>query len=228
MNKLEEFFYVKPKKLTIHKWKHYLKIYDRHFSKFIGKNPVILEIGIYKGGSLEMWNDYFDGNCTIYAIDIDPECTEVPNKLERDNIKVFIGDQENRDFWKQFKEHAPKFDIIIDDGGHTMKQQIVTFEEMYSHVKDDGVYLCEDLHTSYWSSHNGGLRRPNTFIEYSKNFIDNLHAFYMPANEMNRTFRQTTNSIHYYDSIIVLEKEISNGPEVDLVDPPNIHNCKTW
>jgi len=69
MNKLEKFFYGEDNKiLCIHKWHHYFKIYDRHFKKFIDKNPIILEIGSSPGGSLEMWNNYFDEKCTIKII----------------------------------------------------------------------------------------------------------------------------------------------------------------
>lgn len=137
-------------KLSVHKWHHYFKIYNRHFKRFIGRNPTILEIGIYKGGSLEMWNYYFDGKCQIYGIDIDKNCLNIPNVLEVDNINVTLGDQSNRDFWKEYLKDKPKFDIVIEDGGHTMSQQIVTYEELIDHVSDNGVYLCEDLHTSYW------------------------------------------------------------------------------
>ena len=73
MNKLAQFFYNEPKRRAVHKWEHYLDIYDKHFKKFQGKNPKILEIGVYKGGSIDMWKWYF-GECTIYAIDIDPAC----------------------------------------------------------------------------------------------------------------------------------------------------------
>ena len=112
-------------KLSVHKWHHYFKIYNRHFKRFIGRNPTILEIGIYKGGSLEMWNYYFDGKCQIYGIDIDKNCLNIPNVLEVDNINVTLGDQSNRDFWKEYLKDKPKFDIVIEDGGHTMSQQIV-------------------------------------------------------------------------------------------------------
>ena len=55
-NKLEDYFWNKDKKLMIHKWHHYFKMYDLHFNRFIDKNPTILEIGVSEGGSLEMWN----------------------------------------------------------------------------------------------------------------------------------------------------------------------------
>ena len=215
MNKLEEYFWNKcDKKLKTHKWHHYFKIYDKYFKKFVGKNPKILEIGVSQGGSLEMWNYYFDKECTIYGIDVHPSCLIVPKLLQSTNIHIEIGDQENRDFWKNYLKNKPKFDIIIDDGGHTMNQQIVTYEELYDHLSDNGVYLCEDVHTSYWSDYGGGLNEKQTFIEYSKRFIDMINFYhirnYSSEEELikSQKFRQTTNSIHYYDSIIVLEKEV--------------------
>ena len=62
--------------------------------------------------------------------------------------------------------------ILIDDGGHTMEQQIVTFEELYDHINDGGIYLCEDVHTSYLEKFGGGYQKEGTFIEYSKKIID--------------------------------------------------------
>jgi len=211
MNKLEDYFWNKSKKLSIHKWHHYFDIYDRHFKKFIGKNPTILEIGVAKGGSLEMWNHYFENECHIFGIDINTSCLDVPESLGSSNIQVEIGNQEDRGFWKTYLADKPKFDIVIDDGGHMMKQQIVTYEEVYDHVSDDGVYLCEDLHTSYWAHFGGGLRHPMSFIEYSKHFVDMLNYYHIhnqPEPQKYEKFRKYTNSIHYYDSIIVLEKAV--------------------
>jgi hypothetical protein len=67
---------------------------------------------------------------------------------------------------------------LIDDGGHTMKQQINTFEEFFTSIAENGVYLCEDVHTSYWSKYGGGYKKSGTFIEYSKNFIDYINAWH--------------------------------------------------
>ncbi len=204
MNKFEEWFYSNTNKCTVHKWDHYFNIYDTHMKSFQGKNPTILEIGVNQGGSLEMWNHYFDKKCTIYGVDINADCLKVPATLKADNIHVIIGSQENKDFWDNFKKTSPKFDIIIDDGGHTMNQQIVTYQCMYDMVKENGIYICEDLHTSYWPIFGGGLNNKNSFIEYSKNFIDQLNAYH---NGLDLNFRHQTNAIHFYDSVIVLEKK---------------------
>ena len=224
MNKFEDYFFNKPKICSVHKWIHYLEIYDRHFSKFVGKRPRILEIGVYGGGSLEMWNNYFNGECEIYGVDIDIQTKQHVAKLNAQNIQVDIGDQQNREFWKEYIKDKQKFDIIIDDGGHTMQQQIVTFEEIYDHVNEGGVYLCEDLHTSYWSDYGGGYKKSDTFIEYSKNFIDMLNVHHIRDDHNNdafRKFRDVTKSIHYYDSVIVLERG-KNPPPYDEKMPATI------
>lgn len=208
MNDLEKYFSANKKRL-IHKWQHYFDIYDRHFSRYKGKNVVMLEIGIFHGGSLQMWKNYFGKGSRIYGIDINPEC----KKFEEKNIEIFIGSQSDRNFLREIKQKIPKVDILIDDGGHTMKQQIVTFEELYDHVKEDGVFLCEDLHTSYWPNYSGGVRRRGTFIEYSKNFIDQLNAYHSKQRSFQvNDFTKTTDSIHYYDSMVVLEKKSHPNP----------------
>ena len=133
-----------------------------------------MKSGYQQGGSLQMWKDYFGKDAKIYGIDINPQCKE----LEEPNIKILIGSQSDRNFLKEVRRQIPPIDILIDDGGHTMVQQIVSFEELFDYVKEDGVYLCEDLHTSYWIEYSGGHKRRGTFIEYSKNFIDYLNAYH--------------------------------------------------
>jgi hypothetical protein len=195
---------------TIDKWIHYFDIYERYFHKYQNRPVNILEIGVYHGGSLQMWKHYFGLQAQIFGLDINPWC----KSLEEDRIKIFIGDQSDRLFLKSLKEIMPKIDILIDDGGHNMIEQIVTFEELYSHIKDDGIYLAEDLHTSYWTEFGGGYRKRNSFIEYSKDLIDQLNAWHSRDNESFKVtdFTTSANSIHYYDSILIIEKHKRNPP----------------
>ena len=179
MNDLELFFKQNTGRY-IHKWSHYFDVYDRHFSRFRNKEITILEIGVSHGGSIEMWKNYFGNKAKIFGIDIDPNC----KLFEEENVKIFIGSQSDRDFLRKIKTQIPKVDILIDDGGHTMIQQKRTFEELFDHIKSDGVYLCEDLHTSYWLKFGGGHKRRGTFIEYSKNFIDLINAFHSKQHSL--------------------------------------------
>lgn len=208
MNDLEKYFRQNTRRF-IHKWNHYFNVYERHFSRFRDKEIVVLEIGISQGGSLQMWKDYFGPKAKIYGIDVEPHC----KAFEEENISIFIGSQSDRNFLREVKKQMPPIDILIDDGGHTMEQQIVTFEEMFDHVKPQGVYFIEDLHTSYWLRYGGGHKRRGTFIEYSKNFIDYLNAYHSEQRSLKvNNFTKSVESIHYYDSIMVLEKNLISPP----------------
>jgi cephalosporin hydroxylase len=156
----------------IYKWKHFFDIYDRHFAPYRGKPVTILEFGVFQGGSLQMWKDYFGPQSRIIGVDINPQCAA----FAEDRISIEIGDQEDRDFLRKLGEKYGPIDVLMDDGGHTMAQQIATFEELWPFVSPDGVFMTEDLHTSYWSKYSGGYKRPGTFIEYAKNLIDQQHA----------------------------------------------------
>lgn len=192
------------------KWEHYFDIYERHLSKYRNREIHLLEFGVYQGGSLQNWKKYFGKKARIYGIDINPHC----KKLEEDQIRVLIGDQGDPSFLKKIKETIPKIDIVIDDGGHMMNQQITTFKEIYNIIDENGVYICEDLHTSYWPRFGGGLNNKNTFINFSKKLIDDLHAYHVDKRKnLNRNFCKSTDSIHFYDSMLVIEKRKRNIPK---------------
>ena len=203
-NRLREIFYNHQGNL-IHKWDHYFDVYDRYFSKYVGKPVNILEIGISHGGSLQMWKEYFGSQANIYAMDINPQCRQ----FEGGNVKIFIGSQEDEKFLQEVIKDLPELDIIIDDGGHTMNQQIVSFENLYLKVKEGGLYLVEDTHTSYWYEFHGGLKKPGSFIEFSKNLIDSIYEGHITEKKKIRidAITQHINSIAFYDSMVVFDKQ---------------------
>jgi hypothetical protein len=209
MNDLETYFNNNTGRI-IDKWTHYFEVYDKHFSKYRGMEIILLEIGTFYGGSLKMWKYYFGEKAKIYGIDINPNCKQ----LEEENIKILIGSQSDRNFLEKVKNEIPPIDILIDDGGHTMLQQIISFEVLFDHIKADGIYLCEDLHTSYWRKYGGGHKRKGSFIEYSKNLIDKLNAYHSEQESLKvDSFTKSVNSLHYYDSILVIEKRPVKKPE---------------
>lgn len=191
------------------KWLHYFWIYNTHFSRFRNSDVRIVEFGVDHGGSLQMWKHYFGKKCHIFGIDIQEEC----KAAEEEQIDILIGDQSSKQFLHDIVKKIGRVDIVIDDGGHTMAQQINTFEVMYPLVSAIGVYVVEDTHTSYWHEYNGGYKNKKSFIEYSKSFIDMLHAWHSESKDLYPTeFTKTTNSIHFYDSVLVLEKRPVTAP----------------
>lgn len=196
---------------SLNKWNHYIDIYDKFFHKYRNTPVVFLEIGIAHGGSLQMWRKYFGEKAIIIGIDVNPEC----KRFEGGNTKIFIGSQEDKTFLSELKKQIPAVDILLDDGGHTMKQQITTFEMLYDHIKQDGIYACEDLHTSYWSEYGGGLKKKKSFIEYTKNFIDNLHGWHHRNKKMFNKITESAYGLHYYDSIFLIERK-------QMIPPANL------
>lgn len=197
----------------IQKWDHYIEVYDLYFSKYRGKEVNILEIGVSQGGSIQLWKKYFGDKMHLYGVDINPRCKE----LEEDNVTIFIGEQEDRNFLNDLKSKIPKLDILIDDGGHTMIQQIVTFEEMFNHIKEDGIYLCEDIHTSYIDAFHGGYKKKSTFVEYSKNFIDYINAWHSESKSTFSVtdFTRSVYGLHFYTGMVLIEKRKMKEP-VDI------------
>ena len=191
------------------KWSNYGDIYDRHFSPFRDQKINILEIGVLRGGSMRMWEKYFP-KANIFGIDINEGCQQ----FESDRTKIFIGDQSDVSFLRNIKAKIPKIDILIDDGSHRAKDQKTTFEEMYYHVRKPGVYLIEDVELNYWPSKDKDS--PDNFMTHMKNKIDEMNirrtmsrklAMSYPFKDNQVRFTNSTNSITFYDGVVVLEKQ---------------------
>ena len=206
----------------IDKWQHYFEVYHRHFARFRRRKPVVMEIGVWHGGSLQLWKKYFGRGARIVGVDIDPRCKAFAD----DSVDIVIGDQSDRAFHAELRRRYPHVDILIDDGGHKMTQQIVTFEELFPHVQPNGVYLCEDLHTSYIADYGGGYRRPGTFVELAKSLVDGLHGFYGEKPLVDPALRpddftRSAHSLHFYDSVVVIEKRPMSPPKLLRVGQPS-------
>lgn len=171
----------------------------------------MLEIGIYSGGSLEMWRDFFGPASKIYGVDIDPRC----KAYESDSVRVFIGDQSDRDFWTRFRQEVPVLDIVIDDGGHVPGQQIVSLEELLPNLRPGGVYVCEDLHEPFneFSAYVCGLAQDLNSARIKYNSEDNERCSVSETNPLQSAIA----GIHFYPYMAVVEK--TPAPVFELVAP---------
>lgn len=164
MKSLREIFYSHDGNL-IHKWDHYFEIYEMYFEKYRGKEINLLEIGVSQGGSIEMWKKYFGENLKLYSVDINPACQQFTSQT----TQLFIGSQEDPSFLNKLRDELPEMDIIIDDGGHTMRQQILTFEYLFLKLKENGIFFVEDTHTSYWNTFGGAYEKGELSLNIQKN-----------------------------------------------------------
>ena len=203
MNKIFELFNGLERFST--KWNTYFDIYERHFSKFVNKSPTVLEIGIMGGGSLELWLKYFGEGTKIVGVDINPINPNLGN-----NVITEVGDQSSPEFWDRVLSKHPKFDIVVDDGGHSMIQQVVTLNKVFPHLNDNGVFLIEDTHTSYWKDWGGNYYDPNTMQNRAKQLTDVMNKNHMESNYIPENVLKTFDdlySISFYNSVVVFEKK---------------------
>ncbi len=139
----------------IDKWVDYLDLYDRYFSPWRDTDVVFLELGVFEGGSLEMWREYFGPKATICGIDIDPACAV---KVDAPNI-VRIGSQDDPAFLQTVINEIGRPHIILDDGSHIARHQRASFDSLWPDLRTGGIYAIEDLYTAYWrGGFEGGYR----------------------------------------------------------------------
>jgi 8-demethyl-8-alpha-L-rhamnosyltetracenomycin-C 2'-O-methyltransferase len=158
---------------------HYSRIYERYFSALRERPLTLLEIGVLRGESLKMWEEYFP-NAEIYGVDID--ISRAVNNIihsEHPRIKLTEFNQENIAHHRSLIHDIIKkpLDIVIDDGSHKNAHQILSFREIFPYVSSGGIYVIEDLCTSYWSDPiaNSGLSDPRSAISYLKELVDNVN-----------------------------------------------------
>ena len=116
----------------------YFDFYNKHFTNLTDVKNV-LEIGIHNGGSLLFLHDYFP-SANVIGVDIIDK-----SKYNNDRISTIICNQEKRN---DLNKINGMFDLIIDDGGHLMRQQQISFGMLFNKVKSGGIFVIEDLHTS--------------------------------------------------------------------------------
>jgi hypothetical protein len=189
-NRLREFFNSRLEGAGIWKWHHYFDAYDRHLSRFRGTDVHVLEIGVYSGGSLELWRDYFGPKARIYGVDIEEACRAYDGHA---GARIFIGNQGDRSFWREFRSKVPQLDIVLDDGSHDYNQQILTMQELLPHLRYGGVYLCEDVHSEF-----------HPFVSYLHGLTDQLNEY--QYREGCTPFQSEIGSMHFYPFLAVVEK----------------------
>jgi cephalosporin hydroxylase len=192
------------------KMDHYLDIYAKLLRDWQGRDVRFLEIGVFKGGSIRMWRDFFGKESSLTFLDIDPACKA--HQIEGTTVE--IGDQTDRAFLARIaKEYGP-FDIIIDDGGHKMDQQSTSFRALWPYLNDGGLYVVEDTHTSYWPGFGSGYQRKGSFIELAKNLVDRFHSWYTDQDDIfpHHAAAEQVGSISFYDSMVVFERQNKEMP----------------
>ena len=193
------------------KWKKYFSVYEKLFKKYKNKKITFVEIGVLDGGSLEIWKKYFGIESRIIGIDNNPECKKFENK----DYEIHIGSQSDPIFWKNFFNKIGNIDIILDDGGHTNDQQIITLAESIKFINDDGLIVVEDVHSSYQKHYGNPYRY--SFINFAKKTIDDVNSTFPDIKNFNYSLNNKIYSIEFFESIVAFKIDKNLCVENSLV-----------
>jgi len=199
----------------------YWDIYKHVFSVFdLSGKFNVLEIGVDKGDGMLQFKELLP-NCNICGLDIREDTPNSPVG------NIWIGSQTDTELLDELNKEEGPFDIVIDDGSHVNEHQILTFEYLFPKLKPGGVYIVEDIHTSYWESHGGGYGT-DSFVEYSKKLSDMINyeswmrGYQSPVNYewvpnqddiekynsygISAEIYKNVNGISFYPNVIILYK----------------------
>tara|TARA_Y100001958_G_C21246207_1_gene576477 strand:+ start:2437 stop:3291 length:855 start_codon:yes stop_codon:yes gene_type:complete len=173
----------------------YFNVYDTLLEEYKGKNITFVEVGVLDGGSLFMWRDFFGPNARIIGIEIN----ESAKVWKQHGFEIFIGSQSDPEFWKNLFDEIGDVDIVLDDGGHTYQQQIITVESSLEHIKPGGKIIVEDTYTSYQKEY--GAPSNYSFIKYAANLVDGMNLR-TPKINTTKKVNNIISNINFYESIV--------------------------
>jgi hypothetical protein len=186
-------------------------VYGPFFSKYV--SPAILEIGLYNGGSIRMMNEYYENRCKIIGLDNGTQLGFTSN--DTSNLEIVIGDQSNENDLSYCIDLQPCFDIIIDDGSHFMSHQQISFEYLFNFLNPGGIYIIEDLHTSFCEEHYNPTKILTTY-EFVKSLKSGEYA------ETPHISKSKFSNYVSQISEVVLERTISRNPTGELCKDDSI------
>lgn len=215
---------------------NYTEKYELYFSPLRDKSIKILEIGIQNGYSLKTWKEYFQ-NAEIFGVDI-VDC----HGMDEDRIKTLKGSQTDLAFLQKINTDFGPFDIIIDDGSHYNTDMTVSFDILFPLLKNGGLYVVEDLHSTYWPQFSDGGR---SFVRRLRKLTNSLNGRGKwgladmrneSHDEVYKTrmfgnpnwWDQSVEYIHLYRSIVFIKKHISASTDIPIIHQKFQMRAKAW
>ena len=181
----------------------FIELYQKYFSQLKDKKINVLEIGVDKGDSLRLWREYFT-NANICGIDL------YKRDFTVDNTEILIGDQSDHSFLQSVVNKYKNFDIIIDDGSHQSKHIISSFKFLFLYLNNNGIYVIEDLQTSYQPRYGGSrfnLNKRKSSMNFLKSLTDSINYEHNDKPFFKKTlFDGKIKSINFHQNIVFINK----------------------
>ena len=187
----------------------FLHFYERFFDPLRNQPVTLLEVGVYQGGSIRTWEEYFASG-RIVGIDIDP----ATRRFASSRITIEMADQSNIQDLVGIGVRFGPFDVVIDDGSHLWDHQILTLQYMYPFLRPGGYYVLEDIDTSYgpiYTERYKGLSEISA-AQYLQKFSDHLVAgeqfdISREPDPFIRSFARRTEFVALYRRTAILRRK---------------------
>ncbi len=192
---VQELFYEIP--LKVKKQRNYFSMYEEILGPYRNKRVKVLEIGVLDGGSLALWKRYLGAKAKVIGVDVNPRAAEIKSR----DFEILIGNQCSKKLWQELREVYGQFDLIIDDGGHTNRQQLLTLLYSIELIKDGGKLITEDVHCSYMKDFGNPSRY--SFVNFAFGVVNKINSrfFEIPGSLISKAVYK----VSFYESAVVFE-----------------------
>jgi hypothetical protein len=181
----------------------YFGVYDELLTPYRGRAITFVEVGVLNGGSLHMWRRFLGSEARIIGVDLN----EGASRWEADGFEIVIGDQGDPAFWEAFFARVGPVDVLLDDGGHTNRQQIVTTALGLPHIRDGGLLIVEDVHASFLRD----FRNPSpwSFSAYVSRITEQVHGRFPALAALRGVASTCVYAVTSYESIVAFRVDRS-------------------
>jgi len=229
---------------------HYEMMYGVFLAPFrYAKTLHLMEIGVERGASLHMWERLFPKITSVHGVKyivnerkIHPNKKYEPKVKVSDIVTIYHADQTNQEQLDFIVDDigGPKLDVIVDDGSHVPWHQVYTFKVLFEKLlAPGGVYIIEDIETSYYDAENAGLygyevkdggvgNKKGSAVEKFKEMVDVVNRRFLLKSSFS-VFKEDNNN-HFNDidhqiasitfsrnSIIIRKGDPENGWKQDVL-----------
>lgn len=206
----------------------YARYYERLLAPLRDVPVRFMEIGVERGRSLQVWQQYFSNADHVYGIGYgnfqktpSQECASASATRVEVNVPctIFKGDQSDVTFLRHFlKETGGNFHVILDDGSHVPSHQVTSFETLWPAVQPGGIYIVEDVETSWWNPtakvYNYSLAGQASVVEKWKGVVDAVNREYnhgrSPLTDENAAIYGSISSVEFGQNVIIFHKALED------------------
>lgn len=174
----------------------YFHVYEKLLAPYRGTAFTFVEVGVYNGGSLFMWRDFFGPQARIIGVEFNPDA----KTWESEGFEIHIGDQSDPSFWETFYAEVGQIDVMLDDGGHSNEQQIVTVVKAAENVRNGGLIIVEDTHTSYMKQFGNPSRY--SFMNFAFDVVNSINNRFPAIRSSENSLAGEISSVEFFESIV--------------------------